>query len=242
MTNELLRTGGLTEQLPGISLETDQEAVVRFTCRNSSSVWGFSLTADRLLRGVSLLGVENLQHFTLCDVTSSGLTGNTAHSSNNQECVMDSDQQEQEEGRKGTNEAENKTREEPEIKISRRTEEELEMENKKGKPRVYKYTMKLKFHTKIFGTFKQTIVFDFGKRPFLSKVTKDNATFTGKLNISAPVDGDRGRGAVLGDSGRPVGPRVDPLHLGCLGRDQLRPGAVPARPASSRGGRGRTAR
>ena len=180
MTNEcgailLLRTGGLTEQLPGISLETDQEAVVRFTCRNSSSVWGFSLTADRLLRGVSLLGVENLQHFTLCEVTSSGLAGNTAHSSNNQECLIDSGQPEQVEAGKNTNDTENKTREESELKSSRRTEKEREMETKKDKPRVYKYTMKLKFHTKIFGTFKQTIVFDFGERPFLSKVTRDKA-------------------------------------------------------------------
>ena len=34
----------------------------------------------------------------------------------------------------------------------------------------YSYTMQLKFYTNIFGTFKQTIIFDFGQRPLLSKV------------------------------------------------------------------------
>ena len=39
-------------------------------------------------------------------------------------------------------------------------------------PTIYKYSFKLKFHTKIFGTFKQTLVLDFGVRPLLSKVVK----------------------------------------------------------------------
>ena len=34
----------------------------------------------------------------------------------------------------------------------------------------FSYTLKIKFHTSIFGTFKQTVVFDFGERPLLSKV------------------------------------------------------------------------
>ena len=35
---------------------------------------------------------------------------------------------------------------------------------------LFKYKLKIKFHADIFGSFKQTVVFDFGERPFLSKV------------------------------------------------------------------------
>ena len=45
-------------------------------------------------------------------------------------------------------------------------EQKLEQEEKTG----FCYTLKIKFHTSIFGTFKQTVVFDFGERPLLSKV------------------------------------------------------------------------
>ena len=35
---------------------------------------------------------------------------------------------------------------------------------------LFRYKLKIKFHADIFGSFKQTVVFDFGERPFLSKV------------------------------------------------------------------------
>ena len=35
---------------------------------------------------------------------------------------------------------------------------------------LWKYKLKIKFHADIFGSFKQTVVFDFGVRPFLYKV------------------------------------------------------------------------
>ena len=35
---------------------------------------------------------------------------------------------------------------------------------------LFRYKLKIKFHANIFGSFKQTVVFDFGERPFLSKV------------------------------------------------------------------------
>ena len=38
----------------------------------------------------------------------------------------------------------------------------------------YSYTVKINFHADIFGTFKQTVVFDFGTRPLLSKVKEFN--------------------------------------------------------------------
>ena len=35
----------------------------------------------------------------------------------------------------------------------------------------FSYSLKIKFHANIFGTFKQTVVFDFGVRPLLAKVS-----------------------------------------------------------------------
>ena len=35
---------------------------------------------------------------------------------------------------------------------------------------LFRYKLKIRFHADIFGSFKQTVVFDFGERPFLSKV------------------------------------------------------------------------
>ena len=37
----------------------------------------------------------------------------------------------------------------------------------------FSYSLKIKFHANIFGTFKQTVVFDFGVRPLLAKVSED---------------------------------------------------------------------
>ena len=39
-----------------------------------------------------------------------------------------------------------------------------------GSSGLYRYNLKIKFAANIFGSFKQTVVFDFGERPFLSKV------------------------------------------------------------------------
>ena len=36
--------------------------------------------------------------------------------------------------------------------------------------KTFNYSLKINFHTNIFGKFKQTVVFDFGTRPLLSKV------------------------------------------------------------------------
>ena len=34
----------------------------------------------------------------------------------------------------------------------------------------YQYRIKLKFSTKVFGSFKQSLIFDFGTKPLLHKV------------------------------------------------------------------------
>ena len=34
----------------------------------------------------------------------------------------------------------------------------------------YNYRLKLNFATKVFGAFKQTLIFDFGTKPLLAKV------------------------------------------------------------------------
>ena len=131
----------------------DQETTIKFSCRNSSTVWNFNLKSEKLLKGVTLLGVEHLQHFSISDVALVSLKGKVSFETKPQECVIEE------------NEKEEETEEEEEKK-----EEEEEEEEEPLKTETYYYTIKLKFHSKIFGTFKQTVVFDFGERPLLSKV------------------------------------------------------------------------
>ena len=132
----------MSEQVPGVELTCDQDVKVKFSSRNSYTVWNFGVKSLKLLKGVTLLGVENLQHFSLDDVALVRSEGDFLFQSKGQECVLDK-------------------------------QEETENAEKNGEPpSIYKYTFKLKFHTKIFGTFKQTLVLDFGVRPLLSKVNE----------------------------------------------------------------------
>ena len=50
---------------------------------------------------------------------------------------------------------------------------------------LFKYSLKIKFHADIFGSFKQTVVFDFGERPFLSKVKCFEQKFSSSKDKSA---------------------------------------------------------
>ena len=95
---------------------------------------------------MTLLGVEHLQHFAIADVALVSKEGDLKYKSKGQECLLKEDEEEEEERESG---AESTT---------------------PPPPTIYKYSFKLKFHTKIFGTFKQTLVLDFGVRPLLSKV------------------------------------------------------------------------
>ena len=106
--------------------------------------------SSRLLKGVTLLGVEHLQHFALADVALVSKEGDFKYESKGQECLLKEDKEEEEEA-EGNSAAESTS---------------------PPSPTIYKYSFKLKFHTKIFGTFKQTLVLDFGVRPLLSKVLK----------------------------------------------------------------------
>ena len=89
---------------------------------------------------MSLLGVEFLENFSICDVAMIKLKGKTSLQSKPEECIIS----EEEDAASDTNNEDQK--------------------------RVFSYTLKIKFHANIFGTFKQPIIFDFGERPFLSKV------------------------------------------------------------------------
>ena len=134
-----------------------QAPTIKFSSRNSSTVWDFTVKSLKLLKGVTLLGVEHLQHFAIADVALVSKEGDFKYESKGQECLLKEDEEEGEE------------------------EEEEEGRRESGAesttpppPTIYKYSFKLKFHTKIFGTFKQTLVLDFGVRPLLSKVGSSN--------------------------------------------------------------------
>ena len=103
-----------------------------------------------MMKGVTLLGVEHLQHFSICDVSLVSNNGKVSFETKAQECVLEEEDTDDEREEK---------------------KEEKVVEKQQGQIKVYHYFMKLKFHSQIFGTFKQTVVFDFGERPLLSKVT-----------------------------------------------------------------------
>ena len=128
----------------------NQAPTIKFSARNSSTVWDFTVKSSRLLKGVTLLGVEHLQHFAIADVALVSKEGDFKYESKGQECLLKEDKEEEEEA-EGNSAAESTS---------------------PPSPTIYKYSFKLKFHTKIFGTFKQTLVLDFGVRPLLSKVVK----------------------------------------------------------------------
>ena len=142
----------LTRMVITILLMTilNQAPTIKFSARNSSTVWDFTVKSSRLLKGVTLLGVEHLQHFAIADVALVSKEGDFKYESKGQECLLEEDKEEEEEA-EGNSAAESTS---------------------PPSPTIYKYSFKLKFHTKIFGTFKQTLVLDFGVRPLLSKVVK----------------------------------------------------------------------
>ena len=128
-----------------------QAPTIKFSSRNSSTVWDFTVKSLKLLKGVTLLGVEHLQHFAIADVALVSKEGDLKYESKGQECLLKED--EEEDGEEGEEEGESGAE-----------------STTPPPPTIYKYSFKLKFHTKIFGTFKQTLVLDFGVRPLLSKV------------------------------------------------------------------------
>ena len=97
-----------------------------------------------------MLGVEYLENFSICDVTLKSLKGKITFESKSQECVIDSSLEE--------------------IEVKKEGGDESNPPNKESQEESYSYSLQLKFHTNIFGTFKQTLIFDFGHRPLLSKV------------------------------------------------------------------------
>ena len=96
-----------------------------------------------------MLGVEHLQHFAIADVALVSKEGDFKYKSKGQECLLKEEEDEEDEEGGRESGAESTT---------------------PPPPTIYKYSFKLKFHTKIFGTFKQTLVLDFGVRPLVSKV------------------------------------------------------------------------
>ena len=129
----------------------NQAPTIKFSSRNSSTIWDFTVKSLKMLKGVTLLGVEHLQHFAIADVALVSKEGDFKYESKGQECLLKEEEAEEadSEEKRGASGAESTT---------------------PPPPTIYKYSFKLKFHTKIFGTFKQTLVLDFGVRPLLSKV------------------------------------------------------------------------
>jgi len=148
------RSTPMSENVDGVSVTCDQDTTIKFSCRNSSTVWNFSIKSNKMMKGVTLLGVEYLQHFSICDVSLLRTDGKVSFETKAQECVIEEEEKEEKE-------------EDTEVKEVKEEEEESNTDLPEVKE--YSYNLKLKFHSKIFGTFKQTVLFDFGERPLLSK-------------------------------------------------------------------------
>ena len=56
-----------------------QAPTIKFSSRNSSTVWDFTVKSLKLLKGVTLLGVEHLQHFAIADVALVSKEGDEIH-------------------------------------------------------------------------------------------------------------------------------------------------------------------
>ena len=136
----------------------NQAPTIKFSSRNSSTVWDFTVKSLKLLKGVTLLGVEHLQHFAIADVALVSKEGDFKYESKGQECLLKDEEEEKVE--------DDEEGEEEEVEEGR--SESAAESTTRPPPTIYKYSFKLKFHTKIFGTFKQTLVLDFGVRPLLS--------------------------------------------------------------------------
>jgi len=142
--NELLdkaSLGMLTDKLPGVIFDSNQKDVVQFSERNSSTIWLFKVISNKLLKGVSLQDVESLDNFSISDVTLISMK-------DDKEISVDVDS--------SANEC---------VIDQKEDDSSDNTETKK----TFNYSLKIKFHTNIFGKFKQTVVFDFGTRPLLSK-------------------------------------------------------------------------
>ena len=109
--------------------------------KSSPTLVSFAILFD-ISPGVSLLGVEFLDNFSICDVAVVKMKGNEMESSPG-ECLIENDEE--------------------------------TAQNSSEDKKQFSYSLKIKFHTSIFGTFKQTIAFDFGVRPLLSKVNRFEA-------------------------------------------------------------------
>ena len=194
----------------------NQAPTIKFSSRNSSTIWDFTVKSLKLLKGVTLLGVEHLQHFAIADVALVSKEGDFKYESKGQECLLkDDDEEENEEGEEDEKEDE----EENEKEEGRR--ESAAESTTPPPPTIYKYSFKLKFHTKIFGTFKQTLVLDFGVRPLLSKVHRQYKSEKKKSTLSFS-DGHRRCGFLLCRVGPSVRQGVYHLDQRPLGLDQLR--------------------
>jgi len=129
----------MNESIPGVACTSDKDTQVTVEDKVSETTWEFSLTSNRILHTVALLQHEHRQHFVIEDVKHIGLDGNNAS------VIV-----------KTFNCPYNQEWTHPELRrfLSCASHE---------------YKVRLKFNTDIFGTFRQTILFDFGSQPLLSR-------------------------------------------------------------------------
>jgi len=131
--------GIMSDSIPGVACMSDKDTQVTVEEKVCETSWEFSLTSNRILHTVALLQHEHRQHFVIEDIKHIGLDGTNAS------VIV-----------KTFNCPYNQEWSHPELRrfLSCASHE---------------YKVRLKFNTDIFGTFRQTILFDFGSQPLLSR-------------------------------------------------------------------------
>jgi len=126
----------MVENLAGVKVVCDEKEKIKMACRSSAATWNFIISSQKFLKGISMLHVENLQHFSLSEVCRVRNGNITELKADQKQCTID------------------------------------DKEETVDKSTNYQYRIKLKFSTKVFGSFKQSLILDFGTKPLLYKTVE----------------------------------------------------------------------
>lgn len=130
----------IRDNLDYLNVTCSSEYATTVSSKNSKKEWTFTFTTDRNLCAVALLEDTHRNHFEIKEIIKS--------------------------------EIDKKSTTLTQIEISNRQEWVLkvgETNPNLPKPQLYEYKVTIVFSTGIYGTFRQTAVFDFGSVPVLSR-------------------------------------------------------------------------
>ena len=180
----------LSERVAGVELSLDKETSLKFTERKTETEWRVEIQSTKILTGIMRATFTVIQ-YTVKNYISHSFEGVSFVEVEDNFSICDVTVL-----KRGEN-----------VVLESKPEEYVITEDHDGESEgrssgLWRYKLKIKFHADIFGSFKQTVVFDFGERPFLYKV-KWLLHFTQDIKLCwfvttfSSADVDSGRGACL---------------------------------------------